>query len=284
MSAPDSTTVTAGTADDHTTTDDDLDERLADLEARFEDRLADLAAENKRLHERVDDLEAENQQLRDELEEVTSEVERNSDDLQDAFRTLTPLRKLVIGEGHDEPPFVVMKQLRDQRGPLNHQLAALNRKHPKLRDDLNDDIDRKVGILRAQQNAMIRHLADEIGVDLELSTGDKLTQVREDGIDAVLASPRKRDRRAELVLQQIEEWGTKERLRAGEAYRLPRPRVKRLLNGTDDVAVTMTSKTVGDIFDAIEELAAGSTRLVKRRKVDGVDNLYVGFPETDTTE
>ncbi|MFB6251478.1 MAG: hypothetical protein ABEI27_07300 [Halobellus sp.] len=283
MSTPD-TTVTAGTTDDNPTHDDALQDDLADLKARFDDRLAELEAENKRLRDRITDLEAENQRLRDDLDDVSSEIERNSNDLREAFQTLTPLRKLVIGEGHSEPPVVVMKQLRDQQGPLNQQLAALNQKLPQLRDDFNDDVDRKVGILRSQQNAMIRHLADETGVDLELSAGDKVTRAREDGVDAVLASVRKRDRRAELVLQRIEEWGTKERLRAGEAYRLPRPRVKRLLNGTDDVAVTMTSKTVGDIFDAIEELAAGSTRLLKRRKVDGVDNLYVGFPETETEE
>jgi hypothetical protein len=40
--------------------------------------------------------------------------------------------------------------------------------------------------------------------------------------------------------------------------------------------------TVGAIFDAIEELAAGSTHLVKRRKVDSVDNHYIGLPETKT--
>ena len=49
---------------------------------------------------------------------------------------------------------------------------------------------------------------------------------------------------------------------------------------TSSAVTGATSKTVGDIFDAIEEVAAGSTRLVRRRKTDGVDNLYVGFPET----
>jgi hypothetical protein len=53
-----------------------------------------------------------------------------------------------------------------------------------------------------------------------------------------------------------------------------------LLNASDAVTVTMTSKTVGDVFDAIEALAARSPRVVQRRKHDGVDNLYVGFPET----
>jgi len=43
----------------------------------------------------------------------------------------------------------------------------------------------------------------------------------------------------------------------------------------------MTSKTVGDVFDAIETLAAGSPRQLQRRKHDGVDNLYVGFPATE---
>ena len=56
--------------------------------------------------------------------------------------------------------------------------------------------------------------------------------------------------------------------------------MKRFLNEADGVEVTMTSKTVGDIFDASEESAAGTTRVVRRRKTDGVDNFYVGFPET----
>ena len=264
----------------HTQGSDHIEARLAQLEAQFENRIEALEAENERLQERVGELEAENEELRAELEEATTDIDRNSEDLTEAFQTITPLRKLVIGEGHSEPPVAVMKQLREEQGPLNQQLGEFTQKLHRLKDELNEEIVREVGILRSQQNARIRQLATETGVELELTTGDQITRVREDGIDAVCASPRKRDRRAERVLQHIEEWGTKEQLRSGSAYRLPRPRVKRLLNGIDSVGITMTSKTVGDVFDAIEKIAAGTTRLVQRRKQDGVEHLYVGFPET----
>ena len=259
---------------------DHIETRLAQLEARFEDRIEKLEAEHERLQERVGELEAENEVLQAELEGVTTDIDRNTGDLQEAFQTLTPLRKLVIGEGHSEAPVVVMKQLREEQGPLNQQLGELTQKLPRLKDNLKEDIAREVGILRSQQNARIRKLAKETDVELELTHGDQITRVREDGIDAVCTSPRKRDRRAELVLQHIEEWGTKEQLRSGSAYRLSRPRVKRLLNGIESVGITMTSKTVGDVFDAIKKIAAGSTRLIQRRKQNGVEHLYIGFPET----
>jgi hypothetical protein len=212
---------------------------------------------------------------------METEVERNSDKFRDALQTLTPIRKLLIGEGYDAPTLVVMKELRDWNGPINQQLADLTRRLNQQADERAEEIEREFGLLRAEQNAKLRQLAAATDVDLGGGAGDVITWIRTDGIEAVCATPRKRDRRAAHVLQHIEEWGTKEQLRDGPAYRLPRPRVKRLLNATDAVMVTMTSKTVGDVFDAIETLAARLPRFVQRRKHDGIDNLYVGFPATD---
>ncbi|WP_435186922.1 hypothetical protein [Halobellus sp. EA9] len=243
-------------------------------------RSADLIEVVQRLEERVTALEAETDALRSTLETITTDVERNSEELREAFQILTPTRKLLIGDGHDTPPLVVMKELREQHGPLNQQLADLTRRLSQRDTEVREEIQREVGLLRAEQNAKFHQIAAETSVDLDAADGDIITRVRNDGIEAVCAAPRKRDRRAAYVLQHIEEWGTKEQLRSGPAYRVPRPRVQRLLNATDAVTVTMTSKTVGDVFDAIEALAARSPRLVQRRKHDGVDNLYVGFPET----
>jgi outer membrane murein-binding lipoprotein Lpp len=234
----------------------------------------------QRLEARVATLEAETDRLRATVEAVTQDTERHSEELQEAFQTLTPMRKLLIGDGHDTAPLVVMKQLREQHGPVNQQLADLTHRLSQRDTEVREQIKREVGVLRAEQNAKFHRIAAETGVELDAADGDIITRVRNDGIEAVCATPRKRDRRAAYVLQHIEEWGTKEQLRAGPAYRLPRPRVKRVLNATDAVTVTMTSKTVGDVFDAIEALAARSPRVVQRRKHDGVDNLYVGFPET----
>ena len=243
-------------------------------------RSTELIEVVQQLEERVTALEAETDALRSTLETMTTDVERNSEELREAFQTLTPMRKLVIGDGHDAPPLVVMKELREQHGPLNQQLADLTHRLSQRDAEVREAIQREVGLLRAEHNAKFHRIAAETSVDLDATDGDIITRVRTDGIEAVCTTPRKRDRRAAYVLQHIEEWGTKEQLRAGPAYRVPRPRVQRLLNATDGVTVTMTSKTVGDVFDAIEALAARSPRFVQRRKHDGVDNLYIGFPET----
>lgn len=252
---------------DRTLGEGDQEEPLAEAVADLQDRVAALEAERAALAETVAAME--------------TEVERNSDELREAFQTLTPIRKLLIGEGHDAPALVVMKELRDRHGPVNQQLADLTRRLDQQADDRTEEIEQKVGLLRAEQNAKLRQLAAATDVEIDAGAGDVITRIRTDGIEAVCATPRKRDRRAAHVLQHIEEWGTKEQLRDGPAYRVPRPRVKRLLNATDAVTVTMTSKTVGDVFDAIETLAAPSPRFVQRRKHDGVDNLYVGFPATE---
>jgi len=257
--------------------------------AQSEQTVAVEAAELRRLHDRLDDLEAEserlraeNDQLRERVGDLEDQVEQNTTDFIGLSQDVTPMRKLLIGDGHDDPTGA-MRAYRDAQGPINQQLAEYQRTVARVKDDINADIEREVGVLRAKHGAMIRELAAETGVDLDLSHGDTITQLREQGVDAVLANPRKRDRRAQLVLENITEWGDKEHLRFGAAYRLPRPRVKRLLNGTDGIEVTMTSKTVGDVFDSIEQLSEGLTRPVKRRKEDGTDVLYVGFPETEET-
>ena len=63
---------------------------------------------------------------------------------------------------------------------------------------------------------------------------------------------------------------------AGTAYRLTRPRIRRLLNATENL--DLQSRQIEPIFDAIETFAEGTTRFTKRHTEDGVVVLYLGWP------
>jgi hypothetical protein len=183
---------------------------------------------------------------------------------------------LLLGD-HDDHTSVA-QELYDDHGPWNAQLAKLSEVDSDLKAELREEIDRKVGTLRAQHGVMFDDIAAELDLNLREDATDKISRVIRDGIDAVENQPSKRQRRAELVLQSIEEWGQRTKIRAGRCYKLERPQIQRLLSASGDVSITMSSKTTGDVFDEIERLAETSSRFTRRRKDDGTDVLYVGWP------
>lgn len=191
-------------------------------------------------------------------------------------RLARTLAVLLLGD-HDDHTSVA-QELYDNHGPWNAQLAKLSEVDSDLKAELREEIDRKVGTLRAQHGVMFDDIAAELDLNLREDATDKISRVIRDGIDAVENQPSKRQRRAELVLQSIEEWGQRTKIRAGRCYKLERPQIQRLLSASGDVSITMSSKTTGDVFDEIERLAETSSRFTRRRKDDGTDVLYVGWP------
>lgn len=142
-----------------------------------------------------------------------------------------------------------------------------------------DDLERKVGLLRSEHGAKIKQLADETGTDLGISDGDLLIRVRHGGIDAVHGGHvYKRHRRAEAVLNHLDEWGEKNI--GYPAVRLSRLDDGKYLNASEYVDGELTSKTVGEILMSIEEeLALPSPRRSSRRKEGRSDVLYLEVSE-----
>lgn len=226
--------------------------------------------------DRIDELEAENERLQEENEELRNDFESMRGAVDGFGKQLKSVKKLLVGEGHADDT-EVMNEIREQQGPINAQLAEANQTPEKVRDDIK----REVGLLRAEHGSQIRALAEQTDADLDVgSGGDKISRVRDEGVDAVVGGRIwAKHRRAEIVLKNIEEWGTKASLRAGKAYRLTRPRVRRMLNARDNL--DLQSRQIEPIIEAIEELADGTTRFTKRRIEDGVDALYLGWPNTE---
>lgn len=227
------------------------------------------------LEDRVDDLEAENQQLREanaELEDTTEWLIDYTSRLEDA----------VFGEWTADVALddLESESLVDATLELSEDVAAAEDAVTK------DDLDLKVGLLRSEHGAQIRHVAEESGVDLGEHKGDIVTQIRERGIDAVGIGRRvyRRHRRAEILLKNIEDWGEQVTIKPGMAYRLERPSVRRLLNAHPEITVDLQSKNTGEVFDAIIDITDGSPRFTRRREEDSTDVLYVGWPNTGVSE
>ncbi|WP_143105124.1 hypothetical protein [Halogeometricum rufum] len=235
----------------------DVDERLAELT------------------ERLDALEEENAELREELHEKDQRIERIEENNQWLTQYVAGLEEEVFG---DWTAGTLLAELGGDS--LGDVVADLVDDVEAVHDTATQEtLERKVGLLRSEHGAMLRKLAEESGVDLGITHGDIITKVREEGIDSAGIGHRvyKKHRRAEIVLSNIEDWGKTRTVNGITTYRLERPDVRRFLNSQPDVDITLQSKNVGDVFDAIEELAEGSPRYVSRRKEDGTDTLYVGW-------
>jgi len=270
----------------------DLDERPT-VELRGENPLADLFVNGFPLGRTIKTVRERQSKLTELLtgEPATSdrldfeELVIEHAPVLEATTHIPAMRRLLIGAGHDESPTSVMQGFLKDHGSINAIIARLSDLDADLKSELREYIDRKVGTLQGKHTALIRELADETGVELtEVKTGDKVSRVITDGIDAVENSPTKRQRRAEIVLQNIDDWSTNTHIRAGRCYRLERPEVQRLLNATDDVDITLTSKTTGDVFDAIEQLVEATPRIIKRRHEGGSEALYLGRSTQDSSK
>lgn len=228
----------------------------------------------------LDGQEVEVEELREEVEklrETVAGLQAGNDALR---QQLKAVKRLLIGDGHASDR-ETMQEIREEHGPINAQLAEVEVE--ALRSDVRDDILREVGELRAQHGADIRKLAEETGTELLSPTdGDLITQVREEGVEGVTDPTFAKHRRAEIVLRNIEEWGEARRRPAGIAYRIDRPRARRLLSSRLDS--DLQSKQVAEVFDAIVTLAERAGRYVEREKEEHVEALYVGIAETEAVE
>ena len=270
MSTTQHTTDDAQTGDLPTDADDVTLQEVLDHVHEQDERIADLEADKKHLQE-------ENEQLREEVRETDERIDDLEDDVDWVTDQVFRLEEFAMDDWSDGTLLNELgySSLGDAVLDLTNnvsmeQVKALREKQMTDHQSVKRDLAR----VRRQLN----HVSEETDVDLldAVPGDDKIAKAVKDGIATVT------DRRitavyerAELILHNLEDWGTVRRDANGAYIYLTAPAVKEKLETAR--SESLQTNQVKRVFRKIVGLADDSPRYAKLGKTDsGTWRLKLG--------
>ncbi|WP_363463398.1 peptide ABC transporter ATPase [Halogeometricum borinquense] len=249
----------------HPTTNAQTDDRFDDLESTLND-----------LESRLDDLEAENERLHRELDAKNERIEELEDDHEWLRNYVLDLEHAILGEwlssellAHLDHESIGDAVLSLSDSVETSQIDAIREKQITNHQSVKRDI--------ARIKRQVTHLADETDIELldSVPGDDKVAKVVKDGVASVESKVYGKHERAELVLQNLADWGTVKTDANGSAVLLHAGNVKERLETARNESLQSTQ--VKRVLDQIDDWTDDSTRYSKVKKTNGVWRLKLGI-------
>lgn len=240
-----------------TTTDECILQRLDDLEetvAEQDERITTLESENEALREAVGQKDERIDELEDDLEWVTEQLFTIEEFAMDNWTDDVLLNEL----GYSSLGDAVL----DLTNTVSmEQVKALREKQMTDHQSVKRDL--------ARVRRQLTHLSEETEVDLldSIPGDDKIAKTVKDGIATVVTGEVTATYdRTELVLQNLEEWGTARHDANGAYIYLTAPAIQEKLEIARNES--LQTNQVKRVLRKIVDLADDSPRHAKLRKTD----------------